>query len=82
MLKVEESRSGLSAFREMKITGFTRKELDEMGSMSYDELLETVLERVEQDYPGTPECWKCGYGIYGLITTDSGVYISIGKSCD
>lgn len=80
-LDVSEYRVNL-ATKVMKVTGFTAKELDELNSMDYREMKDTVLCTLDDRNNGLGNVWHCGYGVYTLWIKNDSVFVEIGRSCD
>lgn len=66
----------------MKVTGFTEEELSELNSMDYREMQEKVLEMLDTRNGNLGDCWKNGYGVYGMWIMNGAVYVEIGNTCD
>lgn len=66
----------------MKVTGFDDRELSELNSMDYREMIETVLNALDERNNGLGSCWQNGYGVYTMWITDKSVMVEIGNSCD
>ena len=66
----------------MKVTGFSEKELSELGSMDYKEMIHTVLDELNLRNGNLGTCWHNGYGVYTMWITGESVYVEIGKGCD
>ena len=80
-LTVERYREGVSV-NVMKVTGLTDKELSELNSMEYREMIDTFLTILDQRNPNLGSCWHNGYGVYTVWINNGAVYAEIGKSCD
>lgn len=80
-LKVETFREGLGV-NTMKVTGFTDREINELGSMEHGELEEAVLNLLNERNHGAGTVWKCGYGVYRVWVCGYAVFVEIGRSCD
>lgn len=80
-LHVEKFRDGLGV-NTMKVTGFTDREMNELGSMEHGELEETVLNLLNERNHGVGTLWKCGYGVYRVWVSGCAVFVEIGSSCD
>ena len=66
----------------MKITGFTEQELSELNSMSYRDMIDTVLGILDNRNGCIGSCWKCGYGVLQMWISNGAVFVEIGNSCD
>ena len=80
-LKIVNDRTGMGVSIK-KITGFTTRELNELGSMEHDEFREKVLDMLDRRNNGTGSCWQCGYGVYQMWISGDAVYAEVGNSCD
>ena len=80
-LHVEKFRDGIGV-NTMKVTGFTEKEMNELGSMEHGELEETVLNLLDERNHNMGTRWKCGYGVYRAWVRGDAVFVEIGSSCD
>lgn len=80
-LKIETYRRGMGV-NTMRVCGFTKQELKELGSMEQSELEETVLDMLDERNGNTGTCWKCGYGVYRVWLCGDAVFVEIGSSCD
>lgn len=80
-LKIETYRRGMGV-NTMRVCGFTKQELKELGSMEQSELEETVLDMLDCRNGNTGTCWKCGYGVYRVWLCEDAVFVEIGSSCD
>ena len=73
----EDNRS-----RVMKITGLTEKELDELNSMDYREMISKMVEILDSRNDKQGTCWAQGYGIYQMWIRNGSVFMEVGVSCD
>ena len=73
----EDNRS-----RVMKITGLTEKELDELNSMDYREMICKMVEILDSRNDKQGTCWAQGYGIYQMWISNGAVFMEVGVSCD
>ena len=80
-LKIETAYKNVST-KVMKLTGFTEKELSELNSMDYREMMETVLDALDNRNNKVGTCWHNGYGVHTMWIRDGAVYVEIGRSCD
>ena len=82
-LKIEKQYSDRT-FTTMLIEGFSPEEMNEILNpkehKSRDDALCNMMER--HGCGNTAECWKCGYGIYGIRHFGGHLIVKIGNSCD
>lgn len=80
-LKIEKKRYS-PGIDEVKISGFSDGELNELKSMEHNEAKEVLLNLLDNRNNGLGSAWHCGYGIYGLWFDNEAAYMNIGSSCD
>ena len=66
----------------MKITGLTERELDELNSMDYREMISTMVRILDSRNNKQGTCWAQGYGIYQMWIRNGAVFLEVGVSCD
>lgn len=68
-------------FATMCIEGLSVEEVNEILSRrDEDDALGEVMEK--HGFGNTFECWKCGYGIYGIRHVGGHLFVKIGNTCD
>lgn len=80
-LKIETYRRGMGV-NTMRVCGFTKQELKELGSMEHGEMTDTVLNMLDERNGNTGTCWQCGNGVYRMWIDADAVFVEIGSSCD
>lgn len=68
-----------NTFRTMCIDGLSVTEVDEILKRGDDALGEIMSKHGMKN---TFNCWKCGYGIYGIRHVGGHLFVLIGNSCD
>jgi len=66
----------------LKVTGFSEKELSELTSMDYREMIDTVLDMLDRRNNLLGTCLHNGYGVYTVWISGDTVNIEYGKTCD
>ena len=68
-----------NTFTTMCIDGLSVAEVDDILKRQDDALGEVMRNHGMAD---TFNCWKCGYGIYGIRHVGGHLFVMIGNSCD
>ena len=58
----------------MKISGFGDGELSELKSMDHYEAKDKLLEVLDSRNDGIGTMWACGYGVYGMFSSEHRPY--------
>ena len=66
----------------MSITGWTDEELHELGSMTYQDMKEKIMEVLDSRNGGIGTCWHNAYYIYQMWIHGDAVKVEIGNSSD
>ena len=82
MLKVETLDSGRHGIETKKVSGFSKRELDELKSMTNQEAEEKLIEMLDSRNGNQGTCWACGYGIYAVWFDEEAAYLNVGNTCD
>lgn len=78
-LSVETWRTGIGT-NTMKVTGFSEKELDELNSMDYRDMKETVLDCLDERCGGIGSAWHNAYGVYQMWIREGAVFVEVGNN--
>ena len=68
-----------NTFTTMCIDGLSVAEVDDILKRGDDALGEVMRKH---GMVNTFNCWKCGYGIYGIRHVGGHLFVMIGNSCD
>ena len=68
-----------NTFTTMCIEGFSVEEINDILNRGEYALGELMKKHGEVN---TFNCWKCGYGIYGIRHVGGHLFVMIGNSCD